>query len=77
VGKKFKRIVTVENGVTAGGVGSAVLEFMNAHGYDVEIRMLGVPDEFPEHGTPAELHRLYGFDAEGIFRAIVTLSSSK
>jgi 1-deoxy-D-xylulose-5-phosphate synthase len=77
VGKKFKRIVTVENGVTAGGVGSAVLEFMNAHGYDVEIKMLGVPDEFPEHGTPAQLHHKYSFDAEGILRTIVTLSAQK
>ncbi len=77
VGKKFKKIITVENGVIAGGVGSAVLEFMNANSYDVEIRMLGVPDEFPEHGTPAELHRLYGFDAEGIYAAFFSLMKRK
>ena len=73
VGRKFKKIITVENGVVSGGVGSAVLEFMNACGYGCEITMLGVPDEFPEHGTPEQLHQKYGFDAEGILRTIATL----
>jgi 1-deoxy-D-xylulose-5-phosphate synthase len=73
VGRKFKKIVTVENGVISGGVGSAVLEFMNAHGYDPQITRLGVPDEFPEHGTPEQLHHRYGFDAEGIFQTIQKL----
>lgn len=71
VGAKFKRIITVENGVIAGGVGSAVLEFMNDHGYDPEITFLGVSDEFPEHGTPDQLHHKYGFDAEGIYTSIM------
>lgn len=74
VGRKFKKIITVENGVVSGGVGSAVLEFMNANGYPVEITMLGVPDEFPEHGTPEQLHHKYGFDTEGILRTIVSLA---
>jgi len=71
VGQKFSRVITVENGVTSGGVGSAVLDWMNARGYTPQLTMLGVPDEFPEHGTPEQLHRRYGFDAEGILRAIV------
>ncbi|MDR0954701.1 MAG: 1-deoxy-D-xylulose-5-phosphate synthase [Rikenellaceae bacterium] len=74
VGRKFRRVITVEDGVISGGVGSAVLEFMNAHGYPCEVTLLGVPDEFPEHGTPHQLHHRYGFDTEGILNAIRQLS---
>lgn len=71
VGRRFKRIITVEDGTIKGGVGSAVAEFMSANGYSPDIEMLGIPDRFVEHGTLLELHRLCGFDVEGIFRAIV------
>ncbi|MCD8185410.1 MAG: 1-deoxy-D-xylulose-5-phosphate synthase [Rikenellaceae bacterium] len=75
VGQKFRQAVTVENDVIAGGVGSAVLEFMNTHGYNCRITMLGVPDEFPEHGTPEQLHHKYGFDADGILETLIALSA--
>ena len=72
VGKKFKRIVTVENGVRKGGLGSAVLERMNDHGYHPEVIRLGLPDEFVEHGKVCELNKIVGLDAESIAKAIIT-----
>jgi len=71
VGRKFRRIVTVENGVKTGGLGSAVLEWMNDHGYHPQIVRLGLPDNrFVEHGTVAELQKIVGLDAESIIRAV-------
>jgi 1-deoxy-D-xylulose-5-phosphate synthase len=67
---KFNRIVTVEDGTVMGGMGSAVLEFMAAHGYTARVRILGVPDKFIGQGTVAELHHECGFDAEGIVAAV-------
>jgi 1-deoxy-D-xylulose-5-phosphate synthase len=68
--KKFKYIVTVEDGVLKGGFGSAVIEFMCDKGYNAEVRRLGIPDYFVEHGTQEELYRECGYDAEGIELAI-------
>lgn len=70
VGRKFKRIVTVEDGSLKGGFGSAVLEWMSDHGYTPRIKRLGLPDSFVEHGTVAELHKITGIDAESIRKAI-------
>ena len=55
VGKKFKRIVTVENGTIRGGLGSAVLEWMNDHHYCPRVIRLGLPDYFVEHGSSSKL----------------------
>ena len=70
VGRKFKHVITIENGVKKGGLGSAVLEWMNDHGYQPKVTLLGMPDAFVEHGTVAELHKIVGLDAEGIIKAI-------
>ena len=71
VGKKFKHIITVENGVKSGGLGSAVLEWMNDHGYTPHITRLGMPDDrFVEHGTVDELQHIVGLDAASIRKAI-------
>ncbi len=67
---RFTRIITVEDGCIAGGMGSAVLEFMAANGYHARVVRLGVPDKFIEQGSVGELHHLCGYDAEGIRRAI-------
>ena len=72
VGRKFKRIVTVENGVKQGGLGSAVLEWMNDHGYQPEIIRLGLPDQFVEHGKVCELNKIVGLDPESIAKAIIS-----
>ena len=70
VGRKFKRIVTVEDGSLRGGFGSAVLEWMSDHGYAPRVKRLGLPDSFVEHGTVAELQKITGIDAESIRKAI-------
>jgi len=70
VGRKFKRVITIENGVIKGGLGSAVLEWMNDHGYTLQVQRLGLPDNFIEHGTVKELQHIVGIDEEGILKAI-------
>ena len=71
VGQRFQHIITVEDGVRNGGLGSAVLEWMNDHGYHPTITRLGLPDNFVEHGTVAELRHIVGLDAEAIQRVIL------
>lgn len=71
VGKKFKRIITVEDGVRNGGLGSAVLEWMNDHGFSPTVERLGLPDAFVEHGTVDELQHIVGIDIESIIKAII------
>ena len=63
---RYTKIITVEDGAIIGGLGSAILEFMAAHNYHAEVRMLGIPDRLVEHGTLKELHRECGYDALGI-----------
>lgn len=74
---KFDKIITVEDGTVVGGFGSAVLEFMNAHNYKAEIKVLGIPDHIVEHGTPKELHRECGYDAEAIKEAVLEMMKGK
>lgn len=70
VAQRFSRIVTIEDGVRTGGMGSAVLEWMSDHGYQPSIHRMGLPDAFVEHGTVAELRHIVGLDAEAIRGAI-------
>lgn len=70
VGRRFRRIVTVEDGVLDGGMGSAVLEFMAGQGYSPSVRRIGVPDEFVEHGSVQELYKLCGMDEDSIYNAL-------
>ena len=70
VGKKFKKIITIEDGVRKGGMGTAVMEWMSDHGYHPAIQRLGIPDHFVEHGTVEELRRIVGIDKESIKNAI-------
>ena len=71
VGRRFRRIVTVEDGVRLGGMGSAVLEYLSDQGCLPVIRRLGLPDRFVQHGPVGDLYALCGIDAEGIYRAII------
>ena len=73
VGKNFKKIVTVEDGVIKGGVGSAILEFMADNGYYPHVKRVGLPDEFVEHGCVKELYHLCGMDEEGILKELKEL----
>lgn len=72
VGGSFGRVITVEDGSVTGGFGGGVGEFFEQNGYAVAMKMLGVADEFVQHGTPAELHKLCGFDEQGIYEAIMS-----
>jgi 1-deoxy-D-xylulose-5-phosphate synthase len=74
---KFDKIITVEDGTIVGGFGSAVAEFMVAHKYKASITMLGIPDRIVEHGTPKELHRECGYDAQGIADTVRSLLKEK
>ena len=71
IGKNFSRIITIEDGVKNGGLGSAVLEYMADHNLHPDIVRLGLPDRFVEHGTPDELYQIVGLDVESIKKAIL------
>ena len=70
VGKKFRNVITVEDGVRNGGMGSAVMEWFADHDYDVRVKRLGLPDYFVEHGTVAQLQHIVGIDVDGIVQAL-------
>ena len=76
VGRKFRCVVTVEDGALRGGVGEAVVAFFCEHGYLPKVVSLGIPDRFVEHGTPAQLYAQCGYDAEGIYRTLKSLQES-
>lgn len=71
VGENFKYVVTLEDGTVKGGLGSAVLEFMAENGYAPHVEVMGIPDEFVEHGTPEELYRICRMDAESVLQTIL------
>ena len=71
VGKKYKTIVTAEDGIIAGGLGSAVLEWMADHGYTPRVIRLGVNDQFVEHGSTKELYHLLKLDKEGLCESLL------
>jgi len=64
--KKYTYIITLEDGIINGGLGSAVMKFKNEYGYSGQVVPLGIPDEFILHGSIAELQKYCGFDPEGI-----------
>ena len=70
IGQNYRKVITVENGVRNGGLGSAVLEWLNDHGYNPQVVRMGLPDEFVEHGSVSELQKIVGMDAESIRTAI-------
>ncbi len=67
--KKYKYIITVEDGCIMGGFGSAILEFMAQKGFSAKVKMLGIPDLVIEHGTQEELYRECNYDAQSIMEA--------
>ncbi|MDO4820272.1 MAG: 1-deoxy-D-xylulose-5-phosphate synthase [Prevotella sp.] len=70
VGQKFSRIITIEDGVRNGGLGSAVTEWMQDHGCATHVERMGLPDEFVEHGSVPELMHTLGLDEEGILEKL-------
>ncbi|SFS99355.1 1-deoxy-D-xylulose-5-phosphate synthase [Porphyromonadaceae bacterium NLAE-zl-C104] len=74
VARKFRYIITVEDGVIKGGLGSAVLEFLAENDYtDVHVFRVGIPDEFITHGSVKELQQITGIDEEGILEHITRM----
>ena len=73
IGKKFKRIITIEDGIRSGGFGSSILEWMSDNGYSPKITRLGVPDSFIEHGPVDELQKICHIDPNSIIYTIKSL----
>jgi len=73
----FNKIITLEDASIVGGLGSAVIEYMNDNSYKAKIIRLGIPDRFVEHGTQEELYRECGYDADGITFTARNLVKSK
>jgi 1-deoxy-D-xylulose-5-phosphate synthase len=70
---KYTKIITIEDGTTVGGAGSAILEFMAANQYHAQVKMLGMPDKITEHGEQSELYAECGFDAKGIYKTVKSM----
>jgi 1-deoxy-D-xylulose-5-phosphate synthase len=74
IARRYRAIVTVEDGCLQGGFGSAVLEFLADQGEHLAVRRLGIPDRIVEHGTQDQLYKECGFDSKGIADAVRELS---
>ena len=77
VSQRFKKVITVEEGVTTGGLGSAVAEWFTAHGINVRLVRMGVDDTFVDQGTVAQLHQLCHLDAASIEDQVKQLLNEK
>lgn len=73
IAQRFQHIFTIEDGSRVGGMGSAVLEWMDDHGYSPEVIRLGLPDHFIEHGTVEELRQIVGLDMHSICERILSI----
>jgi 1-deoxy-D-xylulose-5-phosphate synthase len=71
---RYHKIITVEDGTVVGGFGSAILEFMNTHGYKADVRIMGIPDRLVEHGTPKQLYEEIGIDGNAIAEVLRELA---
>lgn len=74
---QYEKLITVEDGTVEGGIGSAILEFMAQHGYKNDVKILGIPDRLVEHGTPKELQRECGYDAQAIADTVREMMKDK
>ena len=74
---KYNKVITIEDGTVVGGFGSAILEFMNEHGYKADVKIMGIPDRLVEHGTPKQLYDEIGIDANGIANALRVMAEVK
>ena len=73
IAQRFQHVFTIEDGSRMGGMGSAVLEWMDDHGYSPEVIRLGLPDYFIEHGTVEELRQIVGLDTHSICERILSI----
>ncbi len=77
VAKRYKHVITIEDGCLQGGMGSAVLEFFADNNYQLNVIRLGIPDEFIEHGEQPELWDLCGYDVKAIIAAVKKIAVSR
>jgi len=75
--KKHRKVITIEDGAVSGGMGSAILEFVSEKGINAEVRRLGIPDKFIDHGTVEELYKACGLDRDSIIAAAKAMIGSK
>jgi 1-deoxy-D-xylulose-5-phosphate synthase len=75
--KQYSNVITVEDGTVIGGIGAAVLEFMSAHEYKADVKILGIPDRIVEHGSQKELHKECMYDAAAIAQAAREMMKNK
>lgn len=73
---KHDKVITIEDNAIAGGMGSAVIEFMVDQGYQARVKRLGIPDYYVQHGSPEELHRECGYDYDSIIEQIIQICKS-
>ena len=71
IARNHEALVTVEEGCVMGGAGSAVAECLAAHGLNLPLLQLGLPDQVIEHGDPKKLLAMCGLDAAGIEQAVL------
>ncbi len=74
---KYHKIITIEDGTVVGGFGTAILEFMNTHGYKADVKIMGIPDRLIEHGTPKQLYEEIGLDANAIATVLREIMKEK
>ncbi len=75
IAERFSRIITIEDGVRDGGLGTAVTEWMSDHGHTPHITRMGMPDHFVEQGTVEQLRALCGIDIDGIKKQLTSVES--
>ena len=76
VGRNFKKVLTIEDGILKGGMGSAVLEFLSDNDYYPIVKRLGIPDHFIQHGPVQDLRAICGYDCKGIYQTLMQLIKS-
>ena len=76
VGRNFKKVLTIEDGILKGGMGSAVLEFLSDNDYYPIVKRLGIPDHFIQHGPVQDLRAICGYDSKGIYQTLMQLIKS-
>lgn len=76
IGKNFQHIVTIEDGVLKGGMGSAILEFMSDNNYMPTVKRLGIPDQFIQHGPVEDLRAICNIDRTSIYNTLIHILNS-
>ena len=74
IGKKFRNVITIEDGILAGGAGSAVIEFFNDNNYNIHVKRIGIEDKFIQHGPVNDLYKICKMDEEGIYNKLTEVS---